>query len=537
MDYSAWVKITACVAGHVPREFSASNHGSTVVKRLTSLSLVLALGVGNAYAQGQSTIRKASGPAVRVAQNMGGEESVPARSSSVPRPAKPSRMVSSESVGDVVYEDSSPVVIGDSYSPNEALESIGGGCASCGGDGCSSCSSGSCGSGGCGNPLGFDLCNPGGFDGRQLCICLPSHGWVSVEYLMWYQSGMESPALVTTSPNPTAQNQAGVLPLATTLYGGDNDILTDRMSGTRVRFGWWFANNPNLGIEGEYLGFGTQTENFDRQSTGTPILARPFYNAITGLDDAELVAFPNVVTGRVRTEATSKLDGAAVRFRRLLCCSSGCSFSPIVCGPVPSQSRIDATVGWRFYQLKETLGIQEDLTSASTANPGSFVLNDNFRTRNQFNGAEIGFQWMGRRGYWSLDTLMRMGLGNVKQEVEIRGTTRTTQGVAAPVTAIGGLLAQRTNIGTYSRDQFAVVPELGATLGYQLTQHLRMTAGYSFIYWSNVVRPGDQIDTTVNPNLLPPENPTQNAFLNPRFAFRETDYWVQGLSLGGEYRW
>ena len=513
----------------------------TVVNRFTLLLIVSTIAGGNAFGQnalGQSHASgRAGSPPVRVAQS----PTVPARSSAVPRPARPTgRLVSHQSIvaddGDeVIYDEGSDgAVLGESYNPNEGLAEIGGGCTSCGGGGCSSCGD-SCGDF-CGSPFGFDLCNPGALGGRQLCICLPSHGWVSVEYLNWYQRGMEAPALVTTSPVPTAQNLAGVLPLATTLYGGNHDILNDRMNGTRVRFGWWFANNPNLGVEGEYVGFGQRTENFDRQSNGSSILARPFYNAVTGMEDSELVSFPGVVSGRVRTTATSKLDGAAVRFRRLLCCSSGCAFSPIVCGPVPSQSRIDATLGWRFFQLKESLGIQEDLTSLSTANPGSFVLNDNFRTRNQFNGTELGVHWMGRRGYWSLDTLMRLSLGNNRQEVIINGTTQTTQN-GATTTANGGLLAQRTNSGTFVRNQFGVIPELGATLGYQLTQRLRMTAGYSFIYWSSVVRPGDQIDTTVNPNLLPPENPTQTAFLNPRFAFQDSDYWVQGLSLGGDYRW
>ncbi len=509
----------------------------TVVNRFTLLLLVATtIAGGNAFGQnhasghaGNSTVRSSQSPMV------------PARSTAVPRPARPmGRPVSHASMiadedGEVMYQDAPErVVLGESYNPNEGLAEIGGGCTSCGGGGCSSC--GDFGGDTCGNLCGFDLCNPGGLGGRQLCIGLPSHGWVSVEYLNWYQNGMETPALVTTSPVPTAQNQAGVLPLATTLYGGNNDILSNRMNGTRVRFGWWFANNPNLGIEGEYLGFGTRTENFDQQSNGSAILARPFYNAVTGMDDSELVSFPGLLSGRVRTTATSKLDGAAVRFRRMLCCSSGCGFSPIACGPVPSQSRIDATLGWRFFQLKESLGIQEDLTSLSTANPGSFVLNDNFRTRNQFNGGELGFQWMGRRGYWSLDMLMRLGLGNTRQEVIINGTTQSTQN-GATTTSNGGLLAQRTNSGTFVRNQFGVVPELGATLGYQVTQRMRFIAGYSFIYWSNVVRPGDQIDTTVNPNLLPPENPTQTAFLNPRFTFQDSDYWVQGLSLGGEYRW
>jgi len=505
----------------------------TVVNRFTLLLLVgTSIAGGNAFGQNQASGR-AGNSGVRVAQS----PFVPARSNAVPRPSRPvGRLVSQQSViagdgdGEVVYEDAPEIVLGESYNPNEGLAEIGGGCTSCGGGGCASCGDA------CGSPFGFDLCNPGGLGRRQLCIALPSHGWVSVEYLNWYQSGMETPALVTSSPVPTAQNLAGVLPLATTLYGGNNDILSDRMNGTRVRFGWWFANNPNLGIEGEYLGFGTRTENFDQQSNGSAILARPFYNAVTGLEDSELVSFPGVLSGRVRTTATSKLDGAAVRFRRLLCCSSGCAFSPIACGPVPSQSRIDATLGWKYLQLNESLGIQEDLTSLSINNPGSFILNDNFQTRNQFNGVELGVQWMGRRGYWSLDMLMRMGLGNTLQQVTVDGSTQTTQ-TGASTTANGGLLAQRTNSGTFVRNQFGVVPELGATLGYQMTKRIRLTAGYSFIYWSNVVRPGDQIDTTVNPNLLPPENPTQTAFLNPRFTFQDSDYWVQGLSLGGDFRW
>jgi len=187
-------------------------------------------------------------------------------------------------------------------------------------------------------------------------------------------------------------------------------------------------------------------------------------------------------------------------------------------------------------QLKESLVIEENLISIPDA-PDGFVINDNFRTRNQFNGTEIGVHWMGRRGYWSLDTLMRLGLGNTRQEVMINGTTEIAQGTNRR-TLPGGLLAQRTNSGPFVRNQFGVVPELGATLGYQWTQRMRLTAGYSFIYWSNVVRPGDQIDTTVNTNLMPEEaTPLLNSHLNPRFAFQDSDYWVQGLSLGGEYRW
>jgi hypothetical protein len=82
-----------------------------------------------------------------------------------------------------------------------------------------------------------------------------------------------------------------------------------------------------------------------------------------------------------------------------------------------------------------------------------------------------------------------------------------------------------------------MVPEFGATVGYQLTRRLRATLGYSLIYWGNVVRPGDQIDLDVNPNLLPPENVPFSGALRPQFQFVQTDYWVHGLSYGAEFRW
>jgi len=401
--------------------------------------------------------------------------------------------------------------------------------------GCSSCGDASCDSCGIGNPFGIDLCNPGGdLPGRQLCICLPSHGWVSVDYLGLFASGMNMPALVSTSPAGTPQSLAGVLPGATTLYGGNDEAFTNSISGIRVRVGIWSAVRPNFGAEGEYFGFNEQTENFERTSTGSPILARPFYNNITGLQDSELVAFPGLLSGRIRVDATSRLDAAAVRFRHILCCSTKESCSPWDCGPIPAQSRIDGTLGWRFAQLDESIHVIEDLTSLSPNNPGSFLIQDNFRTFNQFNGVEFGVQWTARRGFWTLDTLMRTSVGINRQWLEIQGNTRIPRD-GTPLA--GGLLAQPgRNIGVIDRNEFGVLPEFGATLGYQLTERLKLNVGYTGIFWASVLRPGDQIDTTVNTNLLAPAIPTET-YLGPGFTVRETNYWVQGFTAGVEYRW
>jgi hypothetical protein len=55
------------------------------------------------------------------------------------------------------------------------------------------------------------------------------------------------------------------------------------------------------------------------------------------------------------------------------------------------------------------------------------------------------------------------------------------------------------------------------------------------------VRPGDQIDLDVNGNLLNRNGTPDPATIvpgdHPRFDFRQTDLWAQGLNLGAEYTW
>jgi hypothetical protein len=95
----------------------------------------------------------------------------------------------------------------------------------------------------------------------------------------------------------------------------------------------------------------------------------------------------------------------------------------------------------------------------------------------------------------------------------------------------GGLLAQTTNIGTYEQNTFSIMPELGVTLSYDITCRLRASVGYTFLYWNNVARPGDQIDR--NLAQLPPEPPVPGG--GPAFAFRTTDFWAQGMNFGLAY--
>src|SRR5207247_904378 len=83
------------------------------------------------------------------------------------------------------------------------------------------------------------------------------------------------------------------------------------------------------------------------------------------------------------------------------------------------------------------------------------------------------------------------------------GTSTFIMPGQASVVQPGGFLVLPTNSGRRTSDEFTVVPEVSVGLGYQITQRLRGTIGYTFIYWPNVYRAGDQIDTRVNISQLP----------------------------------
>ena len=364
--------------------------------------------------------------------------------------------------------------------------------------------------------------------------------FVRAEYLLWATSGLDLPPLVTTSANGTARAAAGVLgqPTTTVLFG-DSSIHDEMRSGAKITFGTWLGAQRGLGVEGDYFGLSDERTDFTRSSTGSPIIARPFFNMVTALESAELIAFPNLISGTVDIDVVTRLQGAGARLVIPLCSGDGCGPAYLGQGrrgDIYEAFRYNLLAGYRFARLDDRLDIREDLTSLNPQNPGTFQLLDRFQTENQFHGADLGMSLQTRRGPWTLEGLVKVGIGNNRGTVRIDGATDITQGGITDRHS-GGLLAQRTNIGNRSQDQFAMLPELGATVGLNLNSNWRITCGYTLLYWSRVLRAGDQIDLDLNPNLLPPEANPFTGPLRPRFEYHYTDFWAQGLNLGLEGRW
>jgi len=336
---------------------------------------------------------------------------------------------------------------------------------------------------------------------------------------------------VTTSPPGTAQGAAGVLGQpGTSVLVGDSRVNRDGRSGGRFDLGYWVDSCRTWAVEGNFLFLDHDERRFVNGSDGTQIIARPFRDALTGLQASQLISFPGLLAGTASVHATANnIYGAEGLVRRSLWSAPDCD-----CG---RGFRADLLAGYRYFQLDEGLQVREDLTSIDVTGlvpvGSQITILDSFRTRNQFHGGEVGVATEWRSGSWSLDLLAKLALGNNRQEVVIDGATRTTVPGGGSSLATGGLLAQVSNVGTYHRDEFTLIPELRVTVGYQVGRHVRLLGGYTFLYWTNVVRPGDQVDLTVNPNLIPPTNLVGPS--RPAFSFHGSDFWAQGLQGGLEF--
>jgi hypothetical protein len=374
------------------------------------------------------------------------------------------------------------------------------------------------------------------------CDCLcgpPGRFWVGGEYLYWTAKGMSVPPLATTSPPGTPRSQAGVLgvPGTAVLFPESGKTNDDWRSGFRLRAGMWLDECQRFGLEGDFFFLGRSSEDFLAASdaNGSPILARPFSNALANANASQLVAFnpapaselvgfPGVLAGSVGVNATSDFIGGGFN----VLCNHSCD----PCG------RLDYLVGFRYLNLRDSVTINENLTAlaGSSVAPGTrFLIQDRFRTTNNFYGGNVGLAYERRFGSFFLGVRGSVGLGVTNSVTEISGNTTIVGPGGAAQNFAGGLLTQNTNIGRYSSNRFSVVPEVGLRVGAQVTERLRATVGYNFLYWSNVQRAGDQIDLAVNPNLIAP--PTGPGFpARPAFVPRTTDYWVQGVSFGLEFR-
>lgn len=409
----------------------------------------------------------------------------------------------------------------------------------------SSCVSGDCGSCGSCGPCGAPVCNVGP-EGRA---------WFRADYLLWWTRSPYVGPLVTTSTDPL---DGGILGRPTTsILFGDRRTNTDARSNFRFTAGWWFDCGRTGGIEFDAFTLGEANDGYSFTSSGSPLLARPFYDVSLAQQNAELVAHPTWLGGTTSGNISEYFQSAGFHLRLNLCCCEAYCPTPRcdeVCTRAelyyqyarafaaahtqPDSYRVDLIAGYRHYRLNDRLEIHEDLLVLENHPPDvagtQFDINDRFRSQNDFHGGELGLVAQFYRGPWSFEFLAKMGIGNHNQVVQISGNTLVSRPGADPYNHQGGLLALPTNIGHYTRDQFVVIPEFGIELGYQIDCRWRAYVGYNVLYWANVLRASEQVDFSVNPTQFSGGELVGEA--RPAFSFHDSDFWAQGLNFGLECR-
>ena len=381
--------------------------------------------------------------------------------------------------------------------------------------------------------------------------------WVSGEYLLWWIKGSQVPPLVTTG-TPGASTLPGVLGQSdTTVLFGGSDLDNPVRSGGRFGGGFWLNDCQTIGLEGSYFFLGSRSVHFD-DSTG--LIARPFFDVINGIQNAELVSFPGIATGNIQVSAFSRLQGAELNLLCIPCCTPCCDpCADQACGSGETAKHnaycntccgcnywVSLLGGFRYLQLDEGLDITEssqvnpDLAAGSPLFGGSTInIGDQFDTHNYFYGGQIGAKAEICWGRWFVDVVGKVALGDSHEVVDIHGVTAITSPAGTTVVTPAGFLASESNSGQFSRDRFAVLPEIGINVGCQITPCMRAFVGYTFLYWSSVVRPGDQVDVGLSGTQIPTDtrfNP-QAGPARPAVLLRDTDFWAQGINFGLEFRY
>lgn len=340
--------------------------------------------------------------------------------------------------------------------------------------------------------------------------------WATGEYLLWFTRNQTSPLVALSVP--AGSTALGTLPAGTpvtALFPGDGrKIDFDAQSGVRGRVGTSFGTAFGADIGGFVLD--RKSTGFSGSSSGTPSLARAYTRASDGTQQYLYSALPGAYGGQLTATADTRLWGIDGNVRtewyRLFV------------------DRSELLTGFRYVNLKESLQISDrsDLAGGVTS-----AVRDSFQTENEFYGPQAGFhvRLFGYRGM-SLEIIDTFGLGAVRQKVTIDGSNSLT-GFPDEAT---GLYAQKGNIGSHSRTQFAATNEGTVNLGYEFTPHIRGHVGYSIFWLSSAVRPGTAVDQTINDSNIryianPPPDATSTR-PNLDFGRAASDFWAQGLTLG-----
>jgi hypothetical protein len=312
--------------------------------------------------------------------------------------------------------------------------------------------------------------------------------------------------------------------------------------------GYWLDDQRRYAVEAEGFSLQQGTGNFQTNSdqNGLPPMRIPVFNSVPyfaggpgGIivprsEDGVPVSVPDAVTGGVSFKNSLNLwgvqaNGVAVLYR-------------------DASWEVSGLGGFRYLNLSEAFNLRLNIfgVPGTAYNGESGWATDQFATGNHFYGATIGMRGRYRFGPMSIEATGRLSFGADNESLDVSGAFQEFNtpivsgipglafGLRSVTQGVNGIFAQPSNEGSTSGARFAVVPEIGIKLGYQVTPALELTVGYDFLYISSVLRPTDQIDRNFSKGLPFLQDPT--ATVGPTRRFKTSDFYAQGITFGVSYR-
>src|SRR5262249_1481527 len=156
------------------------------------------------------------------------------------------------------------------------------------------------------------------------------------------------------------------------------------------------------GIEWHYFELDGQNLRFkDSVTDGSSTLARPYINATSGMEAAEASA-NSTRSGFLEAHSDFQLTSTGIVYRDLFWASQF--------------ARVDYLVGYRHTHLFDRVRVKDSFTvstgDSDFANGDKVTRFDQFRTVNQFDGADLGLRgWWSNNGKLAITTTSRFGIG------------------------------------------------------------------------------------------------------------------------------
>lgn len=359
----------------------------------------------------------------------------------------------------------------------------------------------------------------------QVCSSLEQFSF-DADYIYWKIQNPNVPVILAASGSSFS---ALVNSNTRTTVLGNESFNIGWRSGARVAAQYRFCTDKVYGIQANYFILPKSSTSASRSLDGSlsgVYVGMPFVDVSNTINPPVIeYAFPGQFGGTLNLSINNTMQGGEINGVFDLICSESGYF--------------DFLLGVRYLYFQESLLFSTNLPNVPPLPGDVWTTSDQFNARNNFYGANLGFQGSWIWNSFFIKGTAKLALGGIQQKAVMQGLFRTndfTNFITVQHFNQGNLILS-SNTGKFAKTRFSVIPEVNLDLGWEVTDNFSIKVGYNVLYIAKVLRSGQQISDEINGsasyviqntglplNVIGPADPQPN--MNTK------GMWVQGLNAG-----